>query len=44
MIPRYIELLEEIENNYSQFGTPDVIENLRNQIHDTRRRNVSYWG
>ena len=39
-----LEWLEEIENNYSQFGTPDVIENLRNQIHDTRRRNVSYWG
>ncbi len=39
-----LEWLEEIENNYSQFGTPDVIENLRNQIQDTRRRNVSYWG
>ncbi|QJB43707.1 reverse transcriptase domain-containing protein [Dolichospermum flos-aquae] len=39
-----LEWLEEIENNYSHFGTPDVIENLRNQIHDTRRRNVSYWG
>ncbi|BBD63532.1 RNA-dependent DNA polymerase (plasmid) [Nostoc sp. HK-01] len=39
-----LEWLEEIENNYSQFGTPDVIENLRNQIQDIRRRNVRYWG
>ncbi|PSB01001.1 reverse transcriptase domain-containing protein [Merismopedia glauca] len=39
-----LEWLEEIENNYSHFVTPDVMGNLRNQIQDIRRRNVRYWG
>ncbi len=36
--------LAEIEESYQRFGDTNIIKNLKQQLDNTRRRNVSYWG